>query len=188
MKRRQVIQALLGTPALTAIPLPAQSPQSEIPKLTVASPDAVGDAVARYFTPPQFAALRKLGDLIAPSAPGRTGAREAKAAEFLDFLLAQSPADRQQLYRSGLDHLQSESRRRYSTVFEELTLQQADAILAPMHEAWAYAAPSDSFSHFLRQAKEDLLTATFNSREFAEAQTAAGRRSSGVGTYWLPIE
>jgi Gluconate 2-dehydrogenase subunit 3 len=188
MKRRQVIQALLGTPALTAIPLPAQTPQNEIPKLAITAPDAVGDAVARYFTPSQFAALRKLGDLIVPAASGRAGAREAKAAEFLDFLLAQSPAERQSLYRNGLDRLQSESRRRYSTVFEELTAPQADTVLAPMHEAWTYAAPSDPFARFLRQAKEDLLTATLNSREHAEAQAAAGRRNSGVGTYWYPIE
>jgi hypothetical protein len=184
MKRRQVIQALLGTPALTAIPLPAQ----DMPKLTLAPADAVGDAVTRYFTPPQFAALRKLGDLIAPSAAGRPGARDAKAAEFLDFLLSQSPADRQSLYRGGLDRLQSESRRRYSSVFEELTAQQADTVLAPIHEPWTYAAPADPFARFLRQAKEDLLAATFNSREYAEAQTAAGRRAPGMGTYWYPIE
>ena len=57
-----------------------------------------------------------------------------------------------------------------------------------MHEAWTYASPTDPLAHFLRQAKEDLLTATFNSREFADAQTAAGRRGTGVGTYWYPIE
>lgn len=188
MKRRQVIQALLGTPALTAIPLPAQSPQGEIPTLTVTPTDAVGDAVARYFTPSEFAALRKLGDLIIPSASGRPGARDAKAPEFLDFLIAQSPAENQSLYRNGLDRLQSESRRRYNTPFEELNAQQADAILAPMHEPWTYASPADPLAHFLRQVKDDLLTATFNSREYAEAQAAAGRRGTGMGTYWLPIE
>jgi hypothetical protein len=189
MKRRQVIQALLVTPAITAVPgaAQAQRPAAD-PVLATVTPDSVGDAVVRYFSAPQAAALRRLGDLMVPGTASRPGAREAGAAEFLDFLISQSPADRQTLYRDGLDRLQAESRRRFSKGFEELSAEQADGIFAPLHAAWTYSAPADPFARFLRQAKEDLLTATFNSREFAEAQTAAGRRGSGMGTYWLPIE
>src|SRR3954469_17365072 len=139
MKRRLAIQALIGAPALTVLPLPAQTSQSEIPKLATATADAVGDALPRYFAAPQFAALRKLGDLLIPAAPGRASAAEAKAAEFLDFLISQSPVERQGLYRNGLDRLQSEASRRHSTAFEALSAQQADAILAPLHAAWTYA-------------------------------------------------
>ena len=186
MKRRQAIQALLGAPAIAAIPLPAQT--QEIPKLATSNAEAVGDAVARYFSAPQMAALRRLGDLVVPAASNHPGAREAKAAEFLDFLLSQSPADRQSLYRAGLDRLQGESQRRFGAPFEKITAQQADTVLAPMHAAWTYAAPADPFALFLREAKEDLLEATVNSREYAEAQAAAGRRGTGIGTYWYPVE
>jgi len=186
MKRRQAIQALLGAPAIAAIPVPAAA--QEIPKLATTNPEAVGEAVAHFFTAPQMAALRRLGDLLVPRMANRPGAREAKAAEFLDFLLSQSPADRQQLYRAGLNRLQSEARNGSKAAFEDLTPQQADAILAPLHAAWTYAAPTDPFAFFLREVKEDLLTATANSREFADAQTAAGRRGTGVGTYWYPVE
>jgi hypothetical protein len=193
MKRRHVIQTLLGAPAIAAIPLPAQTPQTRRPsdesfKLTTATPDAVGDAAIRAFTAPQLAALRKLGDLIVPAGTGRPSARDAGAPEFLDFLISQSPAARQTLYRTGLDHLQSESRKRFNAAFESLDPQQADAILAPLHSPWTYGAPTDPFAQFLRAAKDDLLAATFNSREYAEAQAAAGRRSSGMGTYWYPVE
>ena len=193
MKRRQVIQALLGTPALTAIPLPAQSSQAALPAAEPTAiagirPDAVGDPVPRFFTAPQLAALRRLGDLVVPAAPGRPGARDAGAAEFLDFLLSQSPPDRQALYRNGLDRLQSESRRRYSAPFETLSAAQADAVAAPLRDQWTYKAPADPFARFLVEAKEDFLTATLNSREFAEAQAGAGRRARGMGTYWLPME
>jgi hypothetical protein len=135
-----------------------------------------------------MAALVRLGDLVMPAAAGRAGARDAGAAAFLDFLLSQSPAPRQTLYRNGLDHLQSESRRRYSKPFEGLSPEQADTVLAPMHDAWTYAEPAEPFARFLREAKEDLLTATMNSKAWAEAQTAAGRRGTGVGTYWYPVE
>ena len=61
-----------------------------------------------FFTAQQFAALRKLSDLLHPPANSVPGALEAKAPEFLDFLLGQSSADRQQLYRIGLDGLNAQ--------------------------------------------------------------------------------
>ena len=186
MKRRQAIQALLVAPAVAAVPLPA--PAQEIPKLATTNAEAVGEATAHFFTAPQMAALRRLGDLLVPPVANRPGARDAKAAEFLDFLISQSPADRQQLYRTGLDRLQSDARKQSNAAFEALTPQQADAILAPLHAPWTYAAPPDPFAFFLREVKEDLLTATTNSREFADAQAAAGRRGTGMGTYWYPVE
>jgi hypothetical protein len=186
MKRRQAIQALLGAPAIAAIPPPAQA--QDMPKLATANAEAVGDAVARFFSAPQMAALRRLGDLVVPGTAGRPGASDAKAAEFLDFLLSQSPAGRQALYRAGLDRLQTDARNRSGAAFEALSPQQADAILAPLHAPWTYTEPSDPFARFLRAVKEDLLAATMNSREFAEAQAAAGRRGTGMGTYWYPVE
>lgn len=187
MKRRQVIQALLGTPVLTALPAPPQA-QSETPKLTTATSDAVAEPVRKFFTPTQFATLRRLGDLLVPPGENRPGAVQAKAAEFLDFLLAQSPHSRQVLYSNGLDRLQLESGKRFNHRFEDLTTEQADALLASLHEPWTYRPPLDSFKDFLSVAKDDLLAATLNSREFAEAQTAAGRRAPGMGTYWYPVE
>ena len=190
MKRRHVIQALLGTPAIAALPLPApaQNQTQEIPKLTTATPDAVGDPTPRYFSPSQMSALTRLADLVVPPVSGRPGAREAKAPEFLDFLLSQSPPARQALYRNGLDHLQSEARRRFNTSFEALSPGQADGVLASLHAPWTYASPPDPAAQFLREVKEDLITATVNSREFAAAQQAAGRRGAGIGTYWFPVE
>ena len=180
MKRRQAIQALLGAPALAAIPLPAIA--QEMPKLATSTADAVGEPSTHYFSNPQMTALRRLGDLVVPAGAGRPGAHDARAAEFLDFLISQSPADRQSLYRNGLDQLQSEARSRFNAAFESLTPQQADGVLGPLHTAWTYAAPADPFARFLREAKEDLIAATMSSHEWSDAQAAAGRRGTGIGT------
>lgn len=191
MKRRQALQAILGTPVLASVPLPAAPlPQAspEIPKLTTSTLDGAAEAVTRYFSPPQMAALQKLGDLMMPESEHRVGAKQAEAPEFLDFLISQSPADRQKLYRDGLDRLQASAKQKYGHAFEELTPPQADAILAPLREPWTYNAPADPFARFLRAAREDLLAATVNSREFAAAQEAAGRRGTGMNTYWYTIE
>ena len=49
-------------------------------------------------------------------------------------------------------------------------------------------APADPFARFLREAKEDLIAATMSSHEWSDAQAAAGRRGTGIGTYWYPVE
>jgi hypothetical protein len=184
MRRRRVLQSLAALPALTAL----QGQQSEAPKLATAAADAVADGLHRYFSPSQYAALQKLGDLLVPAAAGRPNASQAHDAEFLDFLISQSPADRQSLYRDGLDRLQSAAHARYAKAFEELSAEQAGALLAPIEQPWTYAPPADPFGRFLRAAKDDFIQATVNSREFAEAQTAAGRRAPGLGAYWYPVE
>ena len=159
-----------------------------MPKLAGVVPDAAAEGAPGFFTAPQLAALKKLGDLLVPATETRPGASQAAVAEFLDFLLSQSPADRQKLYRDGLDRLQSEAQERHRKAFEHLSVEQAGAILAPLGEPWTYRGPSDPFAHFLRAAKEDLLEATVNSREFSGAQTGRGRRGGGLGTYWYPVE
>ncbi len=197
MKRRQALQSILGLPALTALPRhsaafapPPETARSadEMPKLATVVPDAAVDGAPHYFSAPQMAALKRLGDLLAPPIETRPGAAQAGAAEFLDFLLSQSPPDRQTLYRDGLDRLQADAQQRHRKAFEHLSAEQADTILAPLLQPWTYAGPGDPFARFLRAAKDDFLQATVNSREFASAQTSRGRRGGGLGTYWYPVE
>ena len=182
MKRRQAIQALLATPML-ATPALAQRPAEETPKLAVTAAEATAEPVRHFFTREQFAAMHRLGDLLVPAGPGRPGASEAKATEFLDFLLSRSGHERQVLYSNGLDALQLESGKRYNRRFEDLSAEQAAVFLEALKTPWTYRG-----TRFLRAALDDLLMATFNSREYAEAQVAAGRRAPGMGTYWYPVD
>jgi hypothetical protein len=151
-------------------------------------PDVAGDTQAAFFTQPQSEALRRLCDLLMPSADGRPGANEAQAAEFLDFLISESPAERQELYRKGLDALNAESNKRYGKPFASLTTAEADAILAPLHQPWQYAAPADPLARFLIAAKADVRTATVNSREYIAKAAAGSRRMGGVGLYWHSLD
>jgi hypothetical protein len=192
MQRRKMLQSVLGVSAATALPgrLLAQSAAAtseENPKLAASAADSVADGTLRFFDAAQFAALRRLGQILVPARPNAPGAIEAEAAEFLDFLIGQSPADRQTLYRDGTIRLNKEAHSRYSKPFAEIAAGDADAILAPLREAWTYEAPSDPFARFLRAAKADFLEATVNSRQWAMAQPAR-RGASGLNTYWFPIE
>jgi len=155
--------------------------------LAANAPDAVAAPVPRFFDAQGFSALRRLGEILVPPRQNAPGATEAEAAEFLDFLIGQSPADRQILYREGTARLNREAQSRFGKPFAQLSSADADTILAPLREPWTYQGPSDPFARFLQAAKSDILQATLNSRQWAAA--GSGRRgAAGLNTYWYPIE
>jgi hypothetical protein len=158
-----------------------------MPKLAANAPDSVASGVRRFFDADGLSALRRLGEILVPARQNAPGAMEAEAAEFLDFLISQSPADRQSLYRNGTARLNQQAQAAYRKPFAELSASEADAILAPLREPWTYRGPTDPFAQFLRAAKNDLLQATLNSRQWAAA-TSGRRGASGLNTYWFPIE
>jgi hypothetical protein len=194
MKRRRVLQSLAGIPGATALPWAALADNTvpraivETPKTPVSTADSVAHGMPRFLSHEEFSALERLAELLAPAQAGVPGAREAGAAAFLDFLLGQSPGERSTLYREGLAKLNRASRQRFEKPFAELTPEQADPLLAPLRAAWTYHGPEDPFARFLAAAKEDVLTTTLNSREWAAAMSRRTRSAGGLGSYWYPVE
>jgi hypothetical protein len=216
MRRRGFVKALVAVPAAPALiaqqapPAPAPGVQAnpapgiplnptqpveppgraaaELPKIEIAIPDVAAEPMPHFFTPPEFAALRKLCGILMPPVKSAPGALDAKAPEFLDFLLSESPKPRQQIYRAGLDVLNSQANEKFHKAFAELDDSQADTLLSPLREPWTFEAPSDPLALFLRAAKQDVRTATVNSREYTIAGAATSRRASGGGLYWYPLD
>ncbi|MBV8707589.1 MAG: gluconate 2-dehydrogenase subunit 3 family protein [Acidobacteriaceae bacterium] len=216
MKRRKFVQSLLVAPAApvavaaaqqqTTTPQQQPAPQPNtparqvpqqpqgVPKLAVVQPDIVSETDQRFFSADQFAALEKLGNVLMPPLKGKPGASEAHAPEFLDFLLSVSPADRQRLYRNGLDGLNAQAKKQFHKPFAELDSTQVDAVIRPLLVArpWPQELPSDPMKNFMAQVHEDLRTATTNSREWANTASPSGQRGRGfnrsVGYYWHPID
>ncbi len=135
-----------------------------------------------------------MGGLLVPPLDGKPGASEAGAALFLDFLISESPHDRQQLYRRGLDGLNASAHQPFNQSFADLDASQAGTILKPLLAVrfWPEDMPEDPMQHFIAQAHQDLHTATANSREWAVASTSGsgGRRgfNQAAGLYWNPID
>lgn len=176
MNRRELFYSLLGVSALPAFvqAQTAVAPGDAVPNLTLLSPDAVGSGILRFFSEQEFAVFRRLADTLMPAAEGEPGAIDAKAPEFLDFLLSESPAEIQTLYRSGVRELQRKGVNSQS--------------LAPLSEPWTYKGPADSFAQFLQASKMAFWQATVNSREWAEAKSGGRRSAAGLNSYWLPAE
>jgi Gluconate 2-dehydrogenase subunit 3 len=216
MKRRGFVKTLIALPVAPALaaqqpqqqqPASSQTPvvqppaggrggrfgQGTIPKFELTPAEVVGEPAQRFFTPPQFAALRKLSDVLMPPMRGLPGALDCGAPEFLDFLIGSSPADRQALYRHGLDMLHARAKGQFNKSFAELDATQADAVIRPLLAPvpWAYDLPKDAGMRFLAEAHRDIRTATQNSREWAAAGAASGRRGGGFGgggSYLNPID
>lgn len=174
MKRRSVLYSLLGVSLLPGDSAWGQALEGL--KIPASAADAVALGLPKFFNPADFAAFTQLGDWLVPSWEGRPGAKEARAAEFLDFLLSQSPADLQQLYRDGLASLRLKSK------------LAPELILAPLREAYTYAGPKDRYAKFLQAAKLAFFQATVNSREYADVMSQRSRGAAGVASYWLPTE
>lgn len=201
MKRRRFLQTIAAAPAIALPVVPAATaqqpasagsppprPAEEGPKLEYSPHDATAEIVPRFFNAEQFAALQKLSGLLMPPFKEAPGALEAQVPQFLDFLIGESPAERQQLYRGGLDELNAQAAKRFNKAFAELNRTQASELLAPLGQPWTYEPPADPFARFLRAAHQDVRTATMNSQEYNAANAAAGRRAGGIGQYWYRIE
>lgn len=167
--RRQIIAALLG---LGALPERAFTQDAALP---LSAADAVAEGWTKFLTPAEMKTFKELGATLVPAFEGRPGAIEARAPEFLDFLLSRSATDVQTLYRQGIA--------RYA----------AKPDLSPLNKPWTLGnAPGgsehpenllDPYERFLRAAKQAFYQATVNSREWAEANRGRG----GTNLYWLPI-
>ena len=191
MKRRQWLKSVVSAPVLAAV-LPAAAEAQQQPSaassegLALSAPDAVADGTSAFFTAGESATLEALARIIFPATDSRPGAVEAGVPRFLDFLISQSPADRKRLYREGLASLDRRAQREFSKPFASLTLAEANRLLAPLEQPWTFAAPADPLAQFLRAAKDDILQATFNSREWAA--TGRGRIAAGTSYYYFAAE
>jgi hypothetical protein len=196
MKRRSFLQTVVAAPLVAApvasaapAPQPQAAPPQDAPKVEYTYTEAVAEAAPRFFNVQQFAALKKLSEIIMPPMNGAPGALEAQVPEFLDFLIGSSPADRQQLYTVGLDRLNAQAKKEFNKSFAEVDATQADKLLAPLRQPWTYDPPADPLARFLIAAKQDVRTATMNSREYNNAGAASGgRRAGGIGQYLYSMD
>lgn len=151
-------------------------------KVVVNAPSLTGEARATFFDALEMAALRALAGRLAPAYNGMPGAVEAGVPEFFDFVIGESPAGRQQLWRSGLHELDGQAMKGHGVRFEKLTGAQAAAILEPLKAKWTFYGPGEPFAKFLWEARAEMVQATVNSREYAEANT--GRRAAAASNYY----
>jgi hypothetical protein len=151
-------------------------------------PDAVARTETYFFNDQQMAALRRLCEVLLPPLKKYPGAIDAGTPEFLDFLISVSPADRQQMYQSGLNWLDAEAKEQFGVAFSAVTASQADKLIRPWLTTWMMDhPPSEHHRKFINVAHSDIRTATINSQPWSEAAAKDGERTLGEGLYWYPV-
>lgn len=152
-------------------------------------PDAVAQTDAHFFTDREMGALRRLCEILVPPYRDHPGAIDAGAPEFLDFLVGVSPADRQQMYQSGLDRLDAEAKQKFGVEFVSASSSQADQLIRPWLRTWMEDhPPADGFAQFINRAHSDIRAATINSQAWSDAETAAGRPAPQPEVFWYPVD
>jgi hypothetical protein len=205
MKRRSFLQTVATVSAASAAQAQQSPPAAgrgaapgaaeQAVRIDLTAAEAAAETVPRFFNNEQFTALRRLSDLLMPAMDDTPGARDAEAPEFLDFLIGESPPERQRVYTAGLDALNLQAAMHFGKAFAAVDDSQAHQLLAPLREPWKPEPPGDILARFLRSANEDVRTATVNSQQWAlAAESSGGRRrgrrarSGGAGLYWYTIE
>jgi hypothetical protein len=202
MKRRRFIQAIAASPptarlfaqrgsgqaggpgpAVGQVPVDGQS----APTLQTTFSEAAATPIPSFFTPDQFAALRRLSDLFLPSINGNPGALEAGAPEFLDFYTSVSGPTRQRFYKDGLDDLNTQARSKFRKPFADLSQQEADSIVKPMFIPRGPLQALLDLGPFVNRAYQDIRTVTVNSPAWAASAATAGRRMPAP-LYWKKVD
>ncbi|MEX2303671.1 MAG: gluconate 2-dehydrogenase subunit 3 family protein [Bryobacterales bacterium] len=144
MKRRSFLQTVATVSAAPAAQAQQSAPNAgrgaapeaaeQAARIDVTAAEAAAETVLRFFNNEQFTALPRLSDLLMPAMDGNPGALDAEAAEFLDFLIGESPAERQ--HTAGLDALNLQAAMHFGKALAAVDDSRAHQLLAPLREPW----------------------------------------------------
>jgi len=145
--------------------------------------------VAKALSPSQFTTLETLVEAIIPADDRSPGAKQARVADYIDLLLAESEPDWTLRWIGGLAALDAEATRRFNTRFARLNPTQLDAILQDISRN--ERAPKTPLEEFFVMSKEATIRGYYTSeigihqelkyqgnkflREFVGCQTEDGK-------------
>lgn len=110
----------------------------------------------------EYALVERLAELIIPS-DGTPGAKEAGAAEFVDYMLAHDRAN-QYKFRTGLTWLNAHSGKLMGKPFVELSQEQQISLLEPLAYKAKYRVGEEDGQEFFRKVKEMTAMGFYSSK------------------------
>jgi Gluconate 2-dehydrogenase subunit 3 len=157
LSRRDALKIAVGVGAVAVIPLvPAELAEAAQKAVAKAKPGA-----PKFFTPAQHRAVDALTEVIIPTDERSPGAKAAKVADYLDFILNESSAEAKQAWKDGLSALDEASMTRFSKPFADLTADQQVAIVGDA--AKNEASPTTPLEKFFVEAKDRTIHGYYTS-------------------------
>ena len=135
-RRKFLVDAALGAGAVAGAGLvpAAQAQSSAQGKMEKVSVEPVAGAFEHgaFFNYEESATVAALAERIMPDAPGKPGASDAGALNYIDLALSGAYASLQDFYRRGLAQLDAHCQSAYHKSFAELGAAQQDEVVAAM--------------------------------------------------------
>jgi len=177
MNRREMLAALSAAPAAAAFSwTPAEAREATA---AIQNAAAAGTPYSpRFFTAAEFEELKTLADMIIPRDARSGSASDARAPEFIDYMVAEQP-NRQIPMRGGLAWLNAECQQRFDKSFLDCADAERRQVLDDI--AWP-ASASAEFSQGVAffNTMRDLTAAGFFSSKIGVADLGyMGNRVSG---------
>jgi hypothetical protein len=114
-----------------------------------------------FLTAAQYTTLDALTETIIPADEHSPGARDARVADYIDLLLAESDDPTQRAWTAGLALLDAESRRRFRVSYAQLTPPQAAELLSPL--ARNEERPTAPLEQFFKATKDATIRGYYTS-------------------------
>ena len=114
-----------------------------------------------FFSGSEYATVERLAEMILPS-DETPGAKEAGAAEFIDFMAASDP-EVQYSFRTGLTWLNAHSERRAGKKFLELPAEQQSSLLEPLSYKDKARPGEEDGRRFFSMMREYTVTGFYTS-------------------------
>jgi Gluconate 2-dehydrogenase subunit 3 len=129
VSRRAALKALgTGASAVALLPLLSDDGLLAFGRIQ----EAKAAAAPKVIPPGQFATLESFVEAIIPADDRSPGAKEARVADYIDLLLAESDESVQLQWIGGLAALDGEAMTRFGAPFARLSERDTDAILVTM--------------------------------------------------------
>jgi len=157
LSRRDALKLAVGVGAAAMMPLvPAEVAAAA--QRAVASGKPV---TLKFFTAAQHRAVDAFTEVIIPADERSPGARAARVADYLDFILDEAPADARQSWRDGLVALDGASNSQFGKPFADLSAEQQVAIVT--EAARNEGNPATPLERFFAEAKGRTIHAYYTS-------------------------
>jgi hypothetical protein len=158
VSRRTALKAF-GAGVTTIAALPWLSDQGLLAFARIQETNAAPNPKA--LTSSQFQTLEVLVEAIIPTDDRSPGAKQARVADYIDLLLAESEPELMLRWIGGLAALDAEAAARFKTPFVSLNAGQVDAILQDISRN--EAAPRTPLEEFFVMAKDATVRGYYSS-------------------------
>ncbi|MPY88481.1 MAG: hypothetical protein GEU99_11200 [Luteitalea sp.] len=114
-----------------------------------------------FLTASQYASVELLSEAIIPADDHSPGAKEARVADYIDLLLAESDAETQKNWTEGLAALDQACDERYQAAFAKLSASQVDELLTEISKN--ESAPETTIEKFFAATKDATIRGYYTS-------------------------